>query len=464
VTVATGLRSKASLTVAACLGLAALAGRARAAGFASAEFGGEQGNVVTTNPTALYFNPAGIGFSEGTNFYVGGVLAWRRGTWTHPPVATEMDPPGAEGADSGEARFSNLFGGPALGATTRIGRFAAGAAFYVPFGGRIHWDQNQRFVGDPNFPLAADGVQRWTTIEGALTYLYFTVGAAVRIGRLSLGLTGNLVHSSIQNTQAFNTQHTVDPSNEGRSTVDVSGIDASFGAGAMLEAVPDRLWLAASYQAQPGLGAIKLNGTLDLTMQGGTLHSRVDYFQALPDIVRLGARFRPTARTGAGALELRLYGDLTRWSRLQTECVSVAGSPCLVFASGADATPNASVVQNLRRFWNDSYGVHAGASYWLRPALELYAGAGFETAAAPASTLDPVLPDAASVRLAAGVRVDLGRGWHVSGTLTDVQFFSRDNTGQSMLENAEPPTRRQDGGGRYTLWLGLFQIAVEKQL
>ena len=49
-----------------------------ASGFAAAEFGGEHGNVVTTNPTALYFNPAGIALGEGTRFYVSGVLAWRR--------------------------------------------------------------------------------------------------------------------------------------------------------------------------------------------------------------------------------------------------------------------------------------------------------------------------------------------------------------------------------------------------
>src|SRR5262249_26714755 len=161
--------------------------------------GGEHGNVVTTNPTALYFNPAGIAFGEGTRLYAGGVLAWRRGTWDHAQAASEMpDPPGAEGADTGRARFSNLFGAPALAAATRLGRLAAGGAFYVPFGGRLAWDQNQRFAGDPSFPQAVDGVQRWTLTRGALTYLYFTVGAAVRVGRLAVGLTGNLVHSSIQ--------------------------------------------------------------------------------------------------------------------------------------------------------------------------------------------------------------------------------------------------------------------------
>ena len=92
---------------------------ARASGFAAAEFGGEHGNVVTTNPTALYFNPAGIALGEGTRLYVSGVLAYRRGSWLHTQAASEMpDPPGAEGADTGQARFSTLFGAPALAATT----------------------------------------------------------------------------------------------------------------------------------------------------------------------------------------------------------------------------------------------------------------------------------------------------------------------------------------------------------
>ena len=119
-----------------------------------------------------------------------------------PGPRRSSPPPGAEGADTGEARFSNLFGAPAFGVTTRLRWLALGAAFYAPFGGRLQWDKNQRFVGDPTFPQAADGVQRWTITEGALTYLYFTMGAAVRVGRLAVGVTGNLIHSSVKLTQA----------------------------------------------------------------------------------------------------------------------------------------------------------------------------------------------------------------------------------------------------------------------
>ena len=136
-----------------------------------------------------------------------------------------------------------------------------------------------------------------------------------------MGVTGNLIHSSVKLTQAksANPQEDVDPTNEYRIRLDVSGVQASFGVGAMFEAVTDRLWLGASYQAQPGLGTIALDGTLTRMLDGASGPAdAVTYRQDLPDIARLGGRFRATSR-----FELRLFGDVTRWSRLQTECVSI---------------------------------------------------------------------------------------------------------------------------------------------
>ncbi|HMF43913.1 MAG TPA: hypothetical protein VKQ32_24740, partial [Polyangia bacterium] len=184
---------------------------------------------------------------------------------------------------------------------------------------------------------------------------------------------------------------------------------------------------------------------------------------ALPDIVRAGLRARP--RTGwRHALELRLYGDLTRWSRLQTQCVSLQGQPCAVFPDGTDATPGGTTIQNLRRHWNDTYGANLGASFWLTDAVELFAGVGFATAAAPDATLDPLMMDADSFRFALGGRFAVPGGFHVTAGLTDVQYASRDNTGRSTLSDPELPTRRPDGGGQYTLWLGLLHISLEKRL
>src|SRR6266542_5277563 len=174
----------------------------RASGFAVARFGGELGGVTSTNPTALYYNPAGIAFSSGTSLYGDGSVALRHFSWEHPHSPYDgADPPGGEGANAGKAEVFNVFGGPMLGATTHLGNLALGAALSVPFGGRAFFGKNDKFVNS-TFPLAADGVQRWHLTEGAVTSIYFTLGAADRLGPVRIGIAGNLVDSSFKNTQA----------------------------------------------------------------------------------------------------------------------------------------------------------------------------------------------------------------------------------------------------------------------
>jgi long-chain fatty acid transport protein len=304
--------------------------RAVASGFAAARFGGEHGNVTATNPTALYFNPAGLAFAPGARLtlFVDGVLALRSVTWERSASATDVpDPPGAEGANAGRAHLFNVFGGPMLGAAARFDRLALAAGFFIPFGGRARWGRDSRFVGHPDFPLAADGVQRWHGIEGALTFMYFSLGVAYRIGRVALGVSGNLIRSSISTTQAQNPLGAGDPdtAREGRTSLDVRGTHGSFAAGVMVEAIADRLWVGAGYQAQPALGPMQLDGSLVTVYQGGRTEFPVTFHQALPDIVRVGARLRP-----APSYELRLHADLTRWSVMQTQCIGIRNAACAV--------------------------------------------------------------------------------------------------------------------------------------
>lgn len=433
-------------------------GEAQASGFASARFGGEHGNVTTTNPTALYYNPAGIALSEGGRLFVDGSLALRSVSWEHSlPTSGPPDPPGVTGANSGKAELFNVFGAPMLGASFDFGDLALGAALFVPFGGRIHWSENEAFVGDENFPQAADGVQRWHSIEGALTYLYTAVGAAYRIGPVSVGATLNLIFSDVLSVRAknFSGDTLPDLENEGRATVDVSSVHGSFGAGILVEALPNVLWLGASYQAQPGLGAMRHTGTLTIEDRGAVGEQRVALHEALPDIVRLGARFRPLP-----AFELRLSGDITRWSSAQTTCIGLESEPCVVTSTGAD--PNGGVIAlNLLRNWKDTYGVRAGASYWFSPELELLGGMGFETAATPDETIDPELPDADNIAGSLGARAEIIPHWFLSGSYTHIKYLARDTTGKSELTLPDVPTRRPDAGGRYEQWIGVVNVNVE---
>jgi long-chain fatty acid transport protein len=436
-----------------------VSGHAWASGFAAARFGGEQGTVVTTNPTALYYNPAGIAFSAGTHLYLDGTLALRHASWTHARAASDRSaPPGAEDANVGQAHLFNAFGAPMLGASARLGDLALGISLSVPFGGRASWKRDDRFAAG-RFPLAADGVQRWHATEGALTFIYFTAGAAYRLGPLAIGVTGNLIRSSVSSTQAKTPtgDGTPDIEREGRAVLDVKGTLGSFAVGAMAELIEGELWLGGSYQAQPGLGPMSLKGTLTTIYQGGSTPFPATFHQALPDIWRAGARFRPRP-----TVELRLFGEYTRWSVMQTQCVGLRDRPCLVDPSGADATGDGSVLQNFRRKWTDTIGLRAGASGWLGSGAELFGGVGLETAAVPDATLDPALADAANVSVALGGRFPITRTFFLAASYTHLQFMDRDNTGASQLANAQPPTRRADGGGRYTQWIGLLNVNIEK--
>ena len=145
---------------------------------------------------------------------------------------------------------------------------------------------------------------------------------------------------------------------------------------------------------------------------------------------------------------------------MQTQCVALEGYACLVDSTGADAGDG--VLLNLRRKWRDTFGVRAGASHWLNEPLELFAGVGFETAAVPDSTLDPELADAPMISGALGARFELAGAWFLGASYTHLQFLNRDNSGESELPNATLPTRRPDGGGRYTQWVGLLNANVEK--
>lgn len=434
---------------------------AAAAGFASARFGGEHGNPTESNPTALYYNPAGIAFSEGTHLYGDLSVALRHATWQHAQSKYDVaEPPGGEGANYGKGTLTNVFAGPAFGVTTKLGDLALGVGAFVPFGGRASWSKNDKFGNSAAFPLAVDGVQRWHSIDGAITELYLTAGAAYKIGPFSLGVSGNFILSSLKSSQAKTlATGNNDLTQEVRNEIDVTGRQASFAVGVMWEAIEKKLWIGASYQAAPGLGEMKMHGTLTTSGAAGTRIDQVDFLQSLPDIVRFGARFRPSPD-----VELRLFGDFTRWSRLVNQCITLENQPCGTKKDGSPADGTGTIT-DFYRAWRDTVAVRAGASTWLRPEVELFGGVGVETSAVPDNTLDPALPDATTIALAAGGRFELWNKLWLGASYTHIQYLDRDNTGLSILDDPKvhPTTRRVDGGGKYTQWIGVLNVNVEKQ-
>jgi long-chain fatty acid transport protein len=462
-----------------------VAAPAYASGIAAARFGGEHGHPTTDNPTAIYYNPAGIALSKGTHIMVDTTLALRFASYTRPASENSSLQTSsiAPGANDGKATLFNAIASPFFGITSDFGTdfIYGGLALYFPFGGQAVWDQNKAYQGNTNFPGAVDGVQRWYSIDGTIRSMYATAALGFNIRRigLSLGFTGSLIRSNVETIRARNADGTDNlvqgtaPNTtlvEGRSYINVAGFQGGFSLGAIYDVLKmNKYFIGVSYTSQPNVsGGMKLKGTLDNTLAlAPPSQSQVELTQTMPDILRIGFRARPTDK-----YEIRVFGDLTRWSVFKNQCVldrSIADRNC-DFANfdkalsdpthfGGNANP--AVVQHLPRFWKNAGGVRAGASYWFVPQVEGYVGVGYDSTAVPLQTLDPALMDAHKMSISAGVRWQIIKNFAFSFTATELAFFKTSTKGKSALNQFESPTKQPSGNGVYRQFFQLFNFYVD---
>lgn len=436
-----------------------LAPEAQAAGYSVARFGAEHGHPTTTNATAIYYNPAGIGMSTGYHAFVDGSFAWRYSSYEHSQQPTDQTSPAAPGANTGKNTLFNILVSPMIGATGKFGDFALGAGFYTPFGGQSSWKKNDEFENHPNFAGPYDGVQRWYAIDGELRSSFITLAAAYHLvdARVSFGVGFNLILSTTNTLRAKTTDGSNNLSSEGRSHLDVKGTDWSLGFGVLYEPIEDELWVGASYQSRPNFsGMDPQEGTFRFYANGTeSVNEDAKLDTDLPDVYRLGTRYRP-----AEDLELRLFGDYTRWSVLKRQCVYKPDQQC-----DPNTPPGGSTFFDQPRDWNDTFGVRAGVSKWLSEPVEVFAGLGYASNAVPDDRLEPALPDWHSVSASVGGRFEVLKKIFVASSYTQIYYIPRDTSGKFDLD--EPPnsgvTVSPDAGGNYKQMIGVLNVNIDAQ-
>jgi len=467
----------AGAVLAATLLLGLAAQDAHAAGFAAARFGGEHGNPTESNPSALYYNPGGLGLSDGHQLTLDVTFAWRTASYDRPVDAISGDTSGmsedAIAANTGEGTLNNYIWAPMAAFTTDFGMdigLVGGFAFYAPFGGQAVWDK-----ADPNaaFPGAEAGSQRWYTIDGTIRTLAYTAGLGYYIepAKLSLGVTGSLLQSEINTVRARNADGTDNVGNgefqiEGRSLIDATSLDWNLGVGLLWNPMKDQLWVGLSYTSAPNLtGEQVLEGTLqNLLATGQPTVEDIKLTSGLPDIIRLGARYRPSDK-----LELRLFGDYTRWSLLEQQCLIGAAATDLDTACATNGTTGAStnpdkanaVIQVLQRRWQDAFGLRLGGSYWVIPEVELLLGGGFDSNAIPDENLEPALFDMNKFTGSVGVRYEFLKNMGFMLTATEVFYLERDTTGANTASTLDPPSRQPSSEGVYNQNIFLVNANVQ---
>lgn len=458
-----------------------MAGIASAGGFATARFGGEHAHPAADHPTAIYYNPAGLALGKGTRIFAEGVFAYRDVSYDRPVGAINNvtdtgvgTPTEAVGANSGSAGAKNIIASPFLGVVSDLGvkNLGVGLAAYAPFGGQAEWDTNDAFKDSDAYPGAVDGVQRWSTMSGSLRALYFSLGAAYYLPgpRLSFGASVSLISESLDTIRARNAVGTDDLVSgsgnllEGRSHLDVSGLSYGAGFGVIWEAIDD-LHIGLSYQSQPGFGKTTQSGDLNFKFGNSASDtSKVDFTQKLPDIVRLGGSYRVQKN-----LELRLFGDYTRWSVFDNQCITDANDPganCSLDAKGGATADTQGVVANLKRDWKDTFGVRVGATYWLDEDKELTGSLAYDSSAVPDKTIDPALIDMDKMGIALGGRIRLTDEMRLNLSYSQIFYFKRDidvRERDSMgTEIGFPsPSAVPDHAGVYKQWIGLINLGLE---
>lgn len=468
---------RSALVLGAPLAILSIGSEAHAAGFATARFGGEHGHPTTDNPTAIYYNPAGIAEDSPdvkdkfwhVHIFADGNFALRFAGWSHEGSPQDQaEPAGASGANTGQADLFNFAAAPMAAATVQIENFGAGVGLFFPFGGASSWDKNEDFKDDPNFAGPYDGVQRWHAIDGIIRSMYISGAAAYDImDRVSIGAVFNMVRSEVKTIRAREPSGTNSIDSEGRSEIDVSGWNAAFGVGITGEVAEDKVWIGFSYQSQPGLGDMVLEGTLKNNYSGSKSEEPVKLIQQLPDIYRLGVRARPVKE-----VEVRFFGDMTNWSMLKSQClIPAAATECKVNADGSSNLddPNPPLI-NIVRNWGPTFGIRGGGSYFMSDVVELFAGAGYDSNAVPDETLEPALTDFHKASIAGGLRFSAGETFGAALSYTHLFYVPRDvaacevggaNTGCSQLPTLQSPSRTPDASGHYTQTVGVINANVQ---
>ena len=465
------------------LALVAFSTPALAGGFGTARFGGEHGHASTADISAVYYNPAGLTLKTGTRLRVEGLVGFRHLRYTRPAGAIDNivapgqqeagTPQEAVNANAGEASLDNLVASPFLGVASDLGieGLGVGLAFFVPFGGQQNWDKNEEFEGSEQYPGAFDGQNRWASIEGVVQFPYLSFAAAYELpGRLSIGASASWVPSrgdSVRARTADGTDNLVNRQGaitEGRSYLESTANSFAWGAGLLWEAVDDVLWAGVAYQSRPGGEEIRQSGTLVTQFgAGGEGMTPVEFTHRMPDTVLFSVRGRPSPD-----LELRLFGQWTRWSRYTESCAYNIGAENPRCESNPDGSvpQDSGVIVLIPRQWDDGLTLRGGASYWLNPHWELFGGLGYDQNVVPDHTLATDFIDSDKYFGALGARWQVpDSGLELSLEYLHVFYTTRDVAprGRDAMGNPDallPPGRNPDLSGEYKQAIGLGIVSA----
>ena len=351
---------------------------ARAGGFLLAEEGAPATGMVgafaakADDPSAIFYNPAGIARMRGLHIYAGGMLL------VGQPAASNSSAIVVPGFGPSGELHANTFVQFVPNVYVNYGfphDIAIGVGLFTNVGLKVTWpiDWPGRFLSTwaTVQTLTVNPSVAWSPVS------WFSIGAGFDItpGRAELKRYENLV--------------------DAEALLRFRGNDTALGGNVGVlfrtpkwHGVPP-LSLGVTYRSRQTFhfddGGLQINAPLEFS----TLLHDVKAKASLPtpDIVTIGVGVQPVDR-----LFLQVQFDWNGWSRFESLTLKVPDNPAL----------DQTIPQN----WRDGYVLRFGTE-WADEQWAVRGGIGFDWTPVPASTLSPIIPDGNRLLLSAGGSVKL---------------------------------------------------------
>ncbi len=297
---------------------------------------GEAFAATADNPSAIYYNPAGITQLEGSDLRSG-----IYGIYLDPSFS-----PTNGASNSGKTYHSSdkLAAVPQLfyTYTPDDSPFTFGLGVYAPYGGKINWPQDTGF--------------RAVALDGSLTYLRFNPVVALKLAP-NLSIAGGLMADYVKMELGQGLRPFPQPPNFYRFKGD--GWSLGYNLGVLWKPY-EKISIGATFRSST---TVTLNGHTEFEQISAGIpdtslpaHSNFEF----PLTAVFGISYRPTPKWN-----LEFDADCTDWSSFKTITIYQQGSPPL------GGTQNPVVTLNWQTSWMYEFGVtrffdngwHASAGY-----------------------------------------------------------------------------------------------------